>query len=219
MDQDLEGKTKRTTTIMVNGDPMEIISGLTVAQLVQQVRLKPELVVVELNLNILKREELPSTVLKEGDQVEIVHFVGGGSDLSFNVSEANAWVRDSQARSPAPAWRASLGEGPRSPFAEGEGHHARSGHPTACSPRTPRLASSQYLTIEAGAKQNPCAGWTGSAPSRGRAGMVPPRASRLGRARPRVGARNVSLGHSERCVAGTPKAGMSDVYQMRAEWE
>ena len=64
--------------VMVNGDPMEILEGLTVTSLLEQVKLKPELVVVELNLEILKREELPKTMLKEGDQVEIVHFVGGG---------------------------------------------------------------------------------------------------------------------------------------------
>ena len=64
--------------IVVNGDPMELPDPTKVADLLTQLRLKPELVVVELNLNILKREELTKAVLKEGDQVEIVHFVGGG---------------------------------------------------------------------------------------------------------------------------------------------
>lgn len=66
--------------LKVNGDPMDVAEGTTVAQLVEQHKLKPELVVVELNLNILKRDQLASTALKEGDQVEIVHFVGGGSN-------------------------------------------------------------------------------------------------------------------------------------------
>ncbi len=64
--------------IVVNGDPMEFPEQNKVTDLLGQLKLKPELVVVELNLNILKREELTRTVLKEGDQVEIVHFVGGG---------------------------------------------------------------------------------------------------------------------------------------------
>ncbi len=66
--------------LMVNGDPMDLPDGATVAALLEQVKLRPELVVVELNLNILKREDLPRTALKEGDQVEIVHFVGGGTE-------------------------------------------------------------------------------------------------------------------------------------------
>ena len=65
--------------LMVNGDPMELTEGSKVADLLGQLKLKPELVVVELNLNILKRDELARMVLNEGDQVEIVHFVGGGS--------------------------------------------------------------------------------------------------------------------------------------------
>ena len=65
--------------LQVNGDPMELGEGVTVTGLLSQLKLKPELVVVELNLNILRREELAKTVLKENDQVEVVHFVGGGA--------------------------------------------------------------------------------------------------------------------------------------------
>ncbi len=65
--------------LTVNGDPMNLPEGTALTALLGQLRLRPELVVVELNLNILKREELPQAILREGDQVEIVHFVGGGS--------------------------------------------------------------------------------------------------------------------------------------------
>ncbi len=64
--------------VTVNGDPMELNEGTTLTDLLRQVQLKPELVVIEYNLAILRRDELAGTVLKEGDQVEIVHFVGGG---------------------------------------------------------------------------------------------------------------------------------------------
>ena len=64
--------------LMVNGDPMELAEASGVADLLGQLKLKPELVVVELNFNILKRDELAKTALNEGAQVEIVHFVGGG---------------------------------------------------------------------------------------------------------------------------------------------
>ena len=66
--------------LTVNGDPMEVSQGLTLRRLLEQLNLKPELVVVELNLNILRRDELASVALKEGDRVEIVHFVGGGAE-------------------------------------------------------------------------------------------------------------------------------------------
>ncbi len=64
--------------LKVNGDPMEVAPGTTVTRLLEELKLKPELVVVELNLKILPRGELAGAELKEGDQVEIVHFVGGG---------------------------------------------------------------------------------------------------------------------------------------------
>ena len=65
--------------LTVNGDPMELPAGTTAAALLDQLKLNPGLVVVELNLNILKRDDLAKASLSEGDQVEIVHFVGGGS--------------------------------------------------------------------------------------------------------------------------------------------
>ena len=65
--------------LLVNGKPMQLADGLTAAGLLDQLQVRPERVVVEVNLTILKREQLPSTVLQVGDQVEIVHFVGGGA--------------------------------------------------------------------------------------------------------------------------------------------
>lgn len=64
--------------VIVNGEEMQLEEGTDVRQLIESQNLKPELVVVEHNLKILKREAYPRTVLKEGDRVEIVHFVGGG---------------------------------------------------------------------------------------------------------------------------------------------
>ena len=65
--------------LTVNGDPTDLPEGTTAAALLDQLKLNPGLVVVELNLNILRRDDLMRSTLKEGDQVEIVHFVGGGS--------------------------------------------------------------------------------------------------------------------------------------------
>ena len=64
--------------VIINGERQTLPGGLTAAQLLERLRVAPERVVVELNLKILKRAELPGLLLKEGDQVEIVQMVGGG---------------------------------------------------------------------------------------------------------------------------------------------
>jgi thiamine biosynthesis protein ThiS len=64
--------------ITVNGAARELAMGTTVSQLLESLKVVPERVVVEVNLTILKRAQHAGTVLKEGDRVEIVHFVGGG---------------------------------------------------------------------------------------------------------------------------------------------
>ena len=74
--------------VQVNGDTMELAEGMRLADLLARLKLKPELVVVELNLNILKREQVSQTTLKEGDQVEIVHFVGGGASVAPTLEGA-----------------------------------------------------------------------------------------------------------------------------------
>jgi sulfur carrier protein len=64
--------------IRVNGEEREIENGLNVARLLEELQIRPGRVVVELNRNIVSRETHASTQLKEGDTLEIVHFVGGG---------------------------------------------------------------------------------------------------------------------------------------------
>ena len=68
--------------LMINGEPRELPEGATVPVLLEALQVAPERVVVEVNLNILKRAQHAGTVLQEGDQVEIVQFVGGGSGCS-----------------------------------------------------------------------------------------------------------------------------------------
>jgi thiamine biosynthesis protein ThiS len=50
----------------------------TLADLIESLAMKPDRVAVELNRNIVPRDRWPSTLLKDGDNLEIVHFVGGG---------------------------------------------------------------------------------------------------------------------------------------------
>jgi thiamine biosynthesis protein ThiS len=63
--------------VTVNGQAREIPEGQTVHALVLSYQLKPEKVAVELNRRLLRTEKY-ETPLKEGDEVEIVTFVGGG---------------------------------------------------------------------------------------------------------------------------------------------
>jgi sulfur carrier protein len=64
--------------IRVNGDPVELPAELTILQLLEQLHIDPRLVAVEHNLTIIKRARYESTTIADGDQVEIVNFVGGG---------------------------------------------------------------------------------------------------------------------------------------------
>jgi sulfur carrier protein len=63
--------------IKLKGEPYES-PAVTVAELLERLGIQRGRVAVELNLNILPKEEYPTTLLKEGDQLEVVHFVGGG---------------------------------------------------------------------------------------------------------------------------------------------
>ena len=64
--------------VEVNGETKDVADGLSLARLVEELRLAPERLAVELNLTVVRRADWPNTRLSEGDRVEIVHFVGGG---------------------------------------------------------------------------------------------------------------------------------------------
>ena len=65
--------------VQVNGEIREVPDEFTLGQLVSQLSLAPERVAIELNREVVRRAAWPETQVREGDQVEIVHFVGGGS--------------------------------------------------------------------------------------------------------------------------------------------
>jgi thiazole synthase len=65
--------------IVVNGKPREASDGLTVSALIAELGITAPQVAVEHNMDIVDRERFADTVLAEGDKVEIIHFVGGGS--------------------------------------------------------------------------------------------------------------------------------------------
>ena len=64
--------------IQVNGERHELRDESLLSDLLKELSLALERVAVELNHQVVRRNEWPNTNLKEGDRVEIVHFVGGG---------------------------------------------------------------------------------------------------------------------------------------------
>ena len=62
----------------VNGEPTDVEAGATVRLLLTTIGLGETLVAVERNGLIVPRKEHATTILAEGDRLEVVHFVGGG---------------------------------------------------------------------------------------------------------------------------------------------
>ncbi len=65
-------------TIRLNGDPYEIASPITVTELLARLEIDARRVAVERNLIVLKRDAFAQTMIADGDEIEIVNFVGGG---------------------------------------------------------------------------------------------------------------------------------------------
>ncbi|MEC9346820.1 MAG: sulfur carrier protein ThiS [Pseudomonadota bacterium] len=66
--------------ITVNGKERTFDDGLTVQDLVTRLRFDSRKIAVELNLEIVAKSAYARTVIEDGDQIEIVHFIGGGAD-------------------------------------------------------------------------------------------------------------------------------------------
>jgi len=64
--------------IMVNGKPRGVPAGTTVASLLDSLGMRPGMIVVEYNREILPRDGYGDVHLASGDRLELVHFVGGG---------------------------------------------------------------------------------------------------------------------------------------------
>ena len=63
--------------VFVNGEPREV-NETTLAGLVTELDLPVARIAIELNREVVRRSEWGSTMLKDEDRIEIVHFVGGG---------------------------------------------------------------------------------------------------------------------------------------------
>jgi sulfur carrier protein len=64
--------------IVLNGEPQDLPEGLSIADLLDQLKLAPDLVAVERNQSVVPRRQFQQCLLSTGDQIEIVTLVGGG---------------------------------------------------------------------------------------------------------------------------------------------
>lgn len=64
--------------ITLNGEPFDLQAPISITGLLAQLQIDPRRVAVEHNLVVVRRNAFDTTVVTEGDEVEIVNFVGGG---------------------------------------------------------------------------------------------------------------------------------------------
>ena len=65
--------------VYVNGELKELPGTPSLTELVTQLELPAARIAIELNREVVRRSEWGSTMLKDEDRIEIVHFVGGGA--------------------------------------------------------------------------------------------------------------------------------------------
>lgn len=68
--------------VTINGEPKEFDGPLTVREMLERLDINPEKVALERNLEIVPRSIYGVTVVSDGDQMEIVHFIGGGNQAA-----------------------------------------------------------------------------------------------------------------------------------------
>ena len=64
--------------ITLNGKPSEVNEGMTLTDLLAHMKIEPLKVACELNQRIVKRAQYSATKIAEGDEIEILHMIGGG---------------------------------------------------------------------------------------------------------------------------------------------
>ena len=64
--------------IELNGEPFDCAEGTTLLALIRARGFEPERVAAEVNGEIARRADFGAAELRDGDRVELVHFVGGG---------------------------------------------------------------------------------------------------------------------------------------------
>ena len=70
--------TSTTLSVRINGEHRRLPEGTTISEMINQLGLDPQRVAVERNLEIVPRSTFAAALVEDGDDYEIVHFVGGG---------------------------------------------------------------------------------------------------------------------------------------------
>ena len=73
-------------TIYLNGKKEEIQDSLNISRLLEAKKIRPEVVTVELNEQIVEKIKYPQTLLKANDKLEFVYYMGGGMPFSNRVA-------------------------------------------------------------------------------------------------------------------------------------
>jgi len=71
-------KDSNPLTITLNGEPYRLDGETRLGALVAALKMRPARIAVELNREVVPKADYDRTILKAGDQVEIINFVGGG---------------------------------------------------------------------------------------------------------------------------------------------
>ena len=67
-----------SVSVKINGEHRRVVGGISIADMLNELGLDPLRVAVERNLDIVPRASLGEVCVEDGDDYEIVHFVGGG---------------------------------------------------------------------------------------------------------------------------------------------
>ena len=68
--------------IQINGEQREFAqSSIALSELIEQLSLAPQRIAIELNKEIIRKDDWAKTTIRNGDRIEIVQFVGGGCDV------------------------------------------------------------------------------------------------------------------------------------------
>ena len=67
--------------IILNGEKKDVPDDLTIIGLLKHLKIQPQRVAVELNLDIVKKDQYAATTIKNGDSLEVVSFMGGGVQM------------------------------------------------------------------------------------------------------------------------------------------
>jgi thiazole synthase len=84
-----------TLSIHINGEHRRVRAGITLAELASELGFVPEKVAVERNLEVVPRSTLAQVLVEDGDELEIVHFVGGGDHPVAGGGDVSAVDDDS----------------------------------------------------------------------------------------------------------------------------